>query len=284
MAKNATWPLHLCYSPGHQEFLRKLGRAYIGLLYAPIWEGLEKLNIPGPVILAPNHVCTLDHFMTGSFLPVHFGMGKAEFFVKASPRSGLLTRIGKSIATWSIIGQGMYPIVRPGSLLSEEGRFDYSMYFKPEHADLLTAQIIQALPNDNLKGIRDLTGIVFTRYLLSMGEWLIWFPQGTRHRLGDAEGAKRGLGMAVLDMARDYGTMTQVIPTALLYQKPGSYLVGGKRGRVRYADPTDYSDLWESYKDLEPGKDEEERRQIQQQFSDRVMNTVRDMLEEMKRR
>ena len=113
----------------------------------------------------------------------------------------------------------------------------------------------------------------------------MWFPQGTRHPKGDADGAKSGLGQVVLDLARDYGVKTTIIPTALRYVQVGSMRpwppMSGLRGFVRYDDPMDYDDLLNPYLDLDPEKDASRRREIQQAFCDRVMDRVAGMLREM---
>ena len=286
MAEMAPWPLHLCYKPGFQEFLRSTGRVWVKWFYAPVWIGEEHLKAPRPIIMAPNHVSLIDHFVSVCKIPVHFGMGKAEFFMPPRPRSGLLSRAVSRSRTWIIKNHGMYPIMRPDPVTGQQGRFDYALYLPREHQDEILAHVQAVLPKDGIRGIEDLNGIVFTRYLLKMGEWLMWFPQGKRHIEGDAAGAKKGLGKVVLDMARDYGILASVVPTAILFRpRPGLRItppLAQSQVMVQYAHPVDYQGLVDRYNLLDPAGDREERHELQQAFSDNVMEIVGRMLDEMR--
>ena len=285
MVKSASWPLYLCYTPWFQEFVRTTSYYVFKLTYKTTLEGLENTKTEGPTIVAPNHTRWSDHLLSGTPLPLHFGMGKVVYFTPAPQGSSWIWRLLAHGKMLFMREHGMYPVKRSRDTSPEAIAYTYECYIKPKYHETLFKHIQQSLPRDRIEGLSRLDGPTFTRYLLMMGELLMWFPQGTRHPEGDAEGAKPGLGKVVLDLARDYGVKTQVIPTAIRYQRTSSMRpwppMSGLRGFVRYDRVMDYDDLLEAYLVLDANKDLSQTREIQQAFSYRVMKRVGDMLQEM---
>jgi len=286
MVNKASWPLHLCYTPWFQESVRTTSYYLFKVFYKTSLEGLDNTRADGPTIVAPNHTRWSDHLLCGTPLPLHFGMGKVAYFTPAPPGSSWAMRELAHLKMLAMREHGMYPVKRSRDTSPEAVAYTYECYIKPKHHETILKHVQRTLPKDNVDKLSLLNGPTFTRYLLMMGELLMWFPQGTRHPEGDAGGARPGLGQVVLDLARDYEVKTVVVPTAILYEKVGGMRpwppTSGLRGRVRYDRPLEYDDLLEEYVELKPEKDSPERRRIQQRFSDRVMERVGRMLSEMR--
>jgi len=248
-------------------------------------EGLDHVPLEGAVIVAPNHTRWADHFVVAARLPLHFGMGKVGYFTPASPSASWIRRVGARIKIGFMRGHGMYPVKRYSDRSPEALSYTYEDYFLPRYQETILAHIQQILPKDKISCLRDLDGPTFTRYLLMMGEFLMWFPQGTRHPQGDSSGAKPGLGKVVLGLAEEYGLKTSIVPTALLYQHVGRLRpwppMMGLKASLRYDGVMSYDDLLDEYLSLDPECDAVKRRRIEQAFCDRIMERVGRMLDEM---